>query len=335
MFETILLCVILLVIVALVFDFTNGFHDAANSIATVVATGTLTPNQAVVLAAFFNFIVVFLLPLNIAATIGKGIVDPKIIDLYIIFGALAGAISWNIITWYFGLPTSSSHALIGGLLGSTIVAVGFDAIFYNGVLKIAAFILISPLLGFIIAAGLNTILRALFKDGNSKFEWIFKYLQIITSCFYSMGHGSNDAQKTAGIIFLILISGGYLSIQDSIPMWVIFSSFLVMGLGTLFGGWKIVKTLGYDLAPLTPRNGFCAEISGGTMLFTTSLLGIPVSTTHTITGAVLGVGSSEKNPNVNWKKAKTILIAWFLTIPCSALIAAAFWIAAHSFIGNI
>ena len=330
---TLMLVVIALVVVALIFDFTNGFHDAANSIATVVATGTLTPLQAVSLAAFFNFVAMWIFELKIAATIGKGIVDPGVVDLYVLFGCLTGAITWNMITWWFGLPTSSSHAIIGGLVGATVAKAGLDPLIDGGIIKVAAFILVAPVLGFILGAGISTVLKVAVPENKTTERW-FKWLQVISASLYSLGHGTNDAQKTAGVIFLILIAGGYLTKTDAIPFWVVFSSFAVMGLGTLAGGWRIVQTLGYKLTALNPRSGFAAEGGGSMMLFGASALGIPVSTTHTITGAILGVGSAQREPEVNWAVAGRILIAWIITIPASAMLAAAFWVASMTVAGH-
>lgn len=332
--DTLLLAVIILVAVALIFDFTNGFHDAANSIATVVATGTLTPTQAVCMAAFFNFIAMWIFELKIAATIGRGIVDPSVVDLYVLFGCLSGAIVWNMITWWFGLPTSSSHAIIGGLVGAVVAKAGFDPLIDEGIIKVAAFILIAPILGFILGAGLFTILKVSILESHRSEKW-FRWLQVVSASLYSLGHGTNDAQKTAGVIFLILIAGGYLSKNDAIPFWVVFSSFAVMGLGTLAGGWRIVKTLGYKLTALNPRSGFAAEMGGSMMLFGASSMGVPVSTTHTITGSILGVGSAQKEPDVAWKVAGRILIAWIITIPASALLSASFWVLAKTWAGHL
>jgi PiT family inorganic phosphate transporter len=323
--ETSLLVVISLIVVALIFDFTNGFHDAANSIATVVATKTLTPIQAVAMAAFFNFIIMFFITFKVAATIGKGIVIPQAVTLFVIFGCLMGAITWNLITWWLGLPTSSSHALIGGLIGAAIASGGWNVIMEEGLFRILSFIVAAPIIGFVLGASFNTIVRNMFpKETNNQNKW-FKRLQLLSSACYSMGHGANDAQKTAGIIFLILVAGGYLQATDNVPYWAVLICFIVMGLGTLAGGWKIVHTLGFKLTELSPRQGFSAETGGSMMLFGASVMGIPVSTTHTITGAILGVGASQPEPKVHWKKAGEILIAWILTIPCSALLAYAFW----------
>lgn len=319
---------VILIAIALIFDFTNGFHDAANSIATVVATKALTPLQAVTMAAFCNFIVMFFITFKVAATIGKGIVLPNTITLYVVFGCLMGAITWNIITWYLAMPTSSSHALIGGLVGATLASTGWDSIQQDSLYKILAFIIAAPIIGFMLGAGINTIIRNIFpRETEIQTKW-FRRLQIFSSMCYSMGHGANDAQKTAGIIFLILIASNLITPTQSIPMWAIYSSFIVMGLGTLAGGWRIVNTLGFKLTQLNSRQGFAAETGGSMMLAVASSIGIPVSTTHTITGAILGVGASEAEPKVKWKKAADILVAWVLTIPCSALLAYAYWILA-------
>lgn len=330
--ENTLFIIVFLIALALLFDFTNGFHDAANSIATVVATGTLTPKQAVILAAVCNFVVMFFITTSVAATIGKGIVNPNEIDLYVIFGALAGAISWNIITWYFGLPTSSSHALIGALIGAVIAKMGASPLIWEGINKTLIFIVASPCIGFLLGAGLNTVMRNVLTKETDTHRKYFRYGQILSSAFYSMGHGANDAQKTAGIIWLILIAGGTLSLSDSIPYWVLFISFMAMGLGTLFGGWRIVQTLGFKLTKLTTRGGFTAETGGGVMLFIASFLGIPVSTTHTITGSILGVGASQSEPNVKWRKASQIVLAWIITIPASGFLGAAFEFAVRELI---
>ncbi len=334
MIESGFLIITALVFVALVFDFTNGFHDAANSIATVIATKALTPIQAITLAAFFNFAAIWVFDLKIAATIGKGIVNPEIVDLYVLFGCLAGAIIWNLMTWWFGMPTSSSHAMIGGLIGATIAKSGFEYIISSGIIKVAAFILISPVLGFILAAGIYTIFKTAFPENDISMPW-YKRLQILSSAMYSLGHGGNDAQKTAGIIFLILVAGGILNTTDSIPYWVVFISFAVMGLGTLAGGWRIVQTLGHKLTPLTPAGGVAAEVGGACMLFGASSIGVPVSTTHTITGSILGIGSAYTSPSVSWLVAKRILISWLLTIPAAALLSAAMWVAARAWGGHI
>lgn len=323
--ESALWAAIALIAIAFIFDFTNGFHDAANSIATVVATKTLTPVQAVTMAAFFNFIIMFFINFKVAAAIGKGIVNPATVSLYVVFGCLAGAICWNIITWMLGLPTSSSHALIGGLVGAAVTASGWNAIIEDGFFKIIVFIIAAPIIGFILGAAINTIIRNIFTRETFYQDTWFRRLQLASSACYSMGHGANDAQKTAGIVFLILLASGQISATDPVPMWAIWTSFIVMGLGTLVGGWRIVQTLGFKLTRLSPRQGFAAETGGSIMLFTASAMGIPVSTTHVITGSILGAGASQPNPRVKWKKARDIVIAWMLTIPCSALLGSAFY----------
>ncbi len=324
--ETGLIIIGILVLIALAFDFTNGFHDAANSIATVVSTGVLTPAKAVILAAFCNFIAMFIFDWKVAATVGKGIVDALSVDAHVIFGALVGAIIWNIITWYYALPTSSSHALIGALVGAVIAKTGgLGSILWDGTGKVLTFIVISPVLGFILGAGLKTAARAIIPKDTDRSDWWFRKLQLISCAMYSLGHGANDAQKTAGIILLILISGGILTTTSAIPFWVMFVSFAAMGIGTLFGGWRIVNTMGYKLTELKPKSGFCAELGGSMMLFGASWLGVPVSTTHTITGSILGSGSATPDQIVHWGVAKNIIIAWILTIPMSAIFGAAFW----------
>ena len=330
MIETALWAVIALIAVAYIFDFTNGFHDAANSIATVVATKTLTPFQAVSMAAFFNFVVMFFINFKVAAAIGKGIVDPHGVTMFVVFGCLAGAIVWNLITWVLGMPTSSSHALIGGLVGAAVTANGWEVVNSDGLTKILVFIVAAPIIGFTLGAAINTVIRNIFTQETECQDKWFRRLQLVSSACYSMGHGANDAQKTAGIIFLILLAGGIIAKGDPIPMWAIWSSFIVMGLGTLAGGWRIVQTLGFKLTNLNPRQGFAAETGGSIMLFSASAMGIPVSTTHVITGSILGAGASQPKPRVKWKKAGEIVVAWILTIPCSALLGGAFYyIAAH------
>lgn len=328
--ETVLWAAIALIAIAFIFDFTNGFHDAANSIATVVATKTLTPLQAVSMAAFFNFIVMFFINYKVAAAIGKGIVDPTGVTLFVVFGCLAGAIVWNIITWLLGMPTSSSHALIGGLVGAAVTANGWDTVNEDGITRILVFIVAAPIIGFALGAALNTIIRNIFRTETDYQNKWFRRLQLVSSACYSMGHGANDAQKTAGIVFLILLASNMIPASAPIPMWAIWASFAVMGLGTLFGGWRIVQTLGFKLTELSPRQGFAAETGGSVMLFTASAMGVPVSTTHVITGSILGAGASQPEPHVKWKKAGEIVVAWVLTIPCSALMGSAFYyIATH------
>ena len=318
--------VVVLVLLALLFDFMNGFHDAANSIATVVSTGVLKPHQAVAFAAFFNVVALFVFQLKVATTIGKGTIDPAIVDHYVVFGALCGAILWNVITWYYGLPSSSSHALIGGLVGCGIAKAGTDALVWSGVGKTVAFILLSPLLGFLLGSLLMVAVSWLFfRATPRKVDHWFRRMQLVSASLYSLGHGGNDAQKTMGIIWMLLMATGVASSSDSIPIWVIISCYLAMGLGTMFGGWRIVKTMGQKITKLKPVGGFCAETGGALTLFLATVLGIPVSTTHTITGAIVGVGSTAGTRNVRWGVAGTIVWAWVLTIPCSALLAALAW----------
>ena len=318
--------VIGLVGLALFFDFLNGFHDAANAIATVVSTGTLKPNQAVALAATFNFIAIFVFHLKVAATVGKGIVDPSAVDLYVLFGALVGAVSWNIITWYFGIPSSSSHALIGGIVGATIAKAGTGPLVWAGIGKTVAFIVISPLLGMLLGSIMMLLVaHSFFRVTPTKVDRWFRRLQVLSASAYSLGHGGNDAQKTIGIIGLILYTGGYSQGATDIPGWVIVGCYTAIGFGTLFGGWRIVKTMGQGITKLKPYSGFCADSGGAMTLYLASWLGVPVSTTHTITGAIVGVGSSQRFSAVNWGIAGNIVWAWILTIPCSALIAAAAW----------
>jgi len=316
-----------LVALALLFDFMNGFHDAANSIATIVSTGVLKPYQAVIWAAFFNFLALFVFELKVAATVGKGIADPAVIDQYVIFGALVGAIAWNLITWYYGIPSSSSHALIGGMIGATIAKVGAGSLVVSGIVKTAVFIVVSPALGLVFGGMLMVLVsRLFFRSTPRRMDRWFRRLQLASSALYSLGHGSNDAQKTMGIIWLLLIAAGVSSPQDSMPPgWVIVSCYVAIALGTLFGGWRIVKTMGQRITKLKPVGGFCAETGGAMTLFIASGFGIPVSTTHTITGAIVGVGTSQKLSAVRWGIAGSIVWAWVLTIPASALIAAAAW----------
>ncbi|RQS66827.1 anion permease [Burkholderia sp. Bp8963] len=316
-----------LVLVALVFDFMNGFHDAANSIATVVSTGVLKPQQAVAFAAVFNVIAYFIFHLKVAQTVGKGTIDPEIVDHYVVFGALIGAIGWNVITWYYGIPSSSSHALIGGLVGAALAKSGWGSLNIDGLMKTIAFIFISPLLGFILGSlfmlGVSWLY---FRSPPSRVDRRFRRLQLLSAGLYSLGHGGNDAQKTIGIIWMLLIASGYAAANsDAPPAWVIGACYLSMGLGTLFGGWRIVRTMGQKITKLKPVGGFCAETGGAMTLFIASWLGIPVSTTHTITGAIVGVGATRKLSAVRWGVAGNIVWAWVLTIPASALLAAGGW----------
>jgi len=316
---------ILLVLLALAFDFMNGFHDAANSIATVVSTGVLKPWQAVVWAAFFNVLAWAVFHLSVAATVGKGIIDPAFVDNRLIFGALCGAISWNLITWYYGIPSSSSHALIGGMIGAALVKAGAAPLLWPGILKTASFIFIAPLLGMAFGASLMLIVSwVCFRQTPKRVDKWFRRLQLISSASYSMGHGGNDAQKTMGIIWLLLIANG-VTTKDHLPTWVVMSCFLAIGVGTMFGGWRIVKTMGQRITKLKPVGGFAAECAGSITLFMATHFGIPVSTTHTITGAIIGVGTTRGTSAVRWGVAGSIVIAWIITIPASAGIAAFAW----------
>ncbi|BAL23125.1 inorganic phosphate transporter [Azoarcus sp. KH32C] len=324
--EISLATVVCLVALALVFDFMNGFHDAANSIATVVSTGVLKPHQAVAWAAFFNVVAISIFQLKVAATIGKGTIDPSIVDHYVVFGALLGAIAWNIITWYYGIPSSSSHALIGGLVGAAVAKAGFGALISEGLIKTVTFIIVSPLLGFILGSLMMIIVSWIcFKTSQRKVDKWFRRLQLLSASLYSLGHGGNDAQKTIGIIWMLLIAAGLTSSADPIPVWVIVACYFAIGMGTLFGGWRIVKTMGQHITKLKPVGGFCAETGGAMTLFLATALGIPVSTTHTITGAIVGVGSARRVSAVRWGVAGNIVWAWILTIPCSAVMAALGW----------
>ncbi|BDR07560.1 inorganic phosphate transporter [Comamonas testosteroni] len=321
--------VILLVVLALLFDFMNGFHDAANSIATVVSTGVLKPTQAVAFAAFFNVVAVFVFHLSVAATVGKGIVQPGIVDTHVVFGALVGAITWNVITWVYGIPSSSSHALIGGIVGAVIAKAGAGALIASGIWKTVAFIFVSPVLGFLLGSLMMVLVAWIFRRAspNRVDKW-FRRLQLVSAGAYSLGHGGNDAQKTIGIIWLLLIATGYANAGDAEPpLWTIVSCYLAIGLGTMFGGWRIVKTMGQKITKLKPVGGFCAESGGALTLFFATFLGVPVSTTHTITGAIVGVGSTQRASAVRWGVAGNIVWAWILTIPASAFVASiAYWV---------
>ena len=318
--------VVCLVALALVFDFMNGFHDAANSIATIVSTGVLKPHHAVAWAAFFNVLAIAIFQLKVATTIGKGTIDPAVVDHYVIFGALLGAIAWNVITWYYGIPSSSSHALIGGLVGAAVAKGGFDSLLGAGLIKTISFIIVSPMLGFLLGSLMMVAVSWIcFRTTPRKVDKWFRRLQLVSASLYSLGHGGNDAQKTIGIIWMLLIAAGMSQSSDPIPTWVIVSCYFAIGMGTLFGGWRIVKTMGQRITKLKPVGGFCAETGGAMTLFLATALGIPVSTTHTITGAIVGVGSARKVSAVRWGVAGSIVWAWVLTIPCSALIAALGW----------
>ena len=316
--------VIFLILLALAFDFINGFHDSANSIATVVSTRVLSPRYAVIWAAFFNFVAFLFFGLHVAGTIGKGIIDISIMDSQIILATLSGAIVWDLITWYFGLPTSSSHALMGGLIGSALVKAGTGALVWSGIMKTVVFIFLSPILGLFLGLVIGVIVYNVFrKAAPGQVDHIFRKGQLLSAALYSLGHGGNDAQKTMGIIAGLLFSSGYLSGPFHIPLWVVISCNGAIAMGTMFGGWRIVKTMGQKVAKLKPVDGFCAETSAAATLFLASFFGIPVSTTHTITGAIMGVGSLRRLTAVKWGVAGQILWAWVLTIPASAIISAA------------
>ena len=326
--------VIMLVALALAFDFMNGFHDAANSIATVVSTGVLRPGQAVLFAAFFNFVAIFVFQLSVAATIGKGIVDPGVVDTHVIFGALIGAITWNFITWYYGIPSSSSHALIGGIVGAVIAKAGTGALLSAGIMRTVAFIFVSPLLGFLLGSLMMLAVAWLFrKTTPSRVDSWFRRLQLVSAGAYSLGHGGNDAQKTIGIIWLLLIATGYAATGDKTPpYWVIVSCYIAIAAGTMFGGWRIVKTMGQKITKLKPVGGFCAETGGAITLFIATGLGIPVSTTHTITGAIVGVGAARRASAVRWGVAGNIVWAWIFTIPASGFMAmVGYWLSLQLF----
>ena len=317
---------VLLVALALAFDFMNGMHDAANSIATVVSTGVLRPQHAVAFAAAFNFIAIAVFQLKVAATVGKGIVDPVVVDQYVIFGALCGAIAWNAITGWFGLPSSSSHALIGGMIGATVAKAGFGALIGTGVGKTVLFIFLSPALGFLLGSIMMVVVYWICRRATpARVDRWFRRLQLVSASAYSLGHGGNDAQKTIGIVWLLLIAANVEGAKDSIPAWVIVSCYVAIALGTLVGGWRIVKTMGQKITKLKPVGGFCAETGGAITLFLATGLGIPVSTTHTITGAIVGVGSTRRVSAVRWGVAGNIVWAWIFTIPAAALMAATCW----------
>ena len=324
--------VVLLVVLAIAFDFMNGFHDAANSIATVVSTGVLKPAQAVAFAAFFNLVAIFVFHLSVAATVGKGIVHPGIVDVHVVFGALIGAITWNLVTWYYGIPSSSSHALIGGIVGAVIAKAGASALVAAGIWKTVAFIFVSPLLGFALGSAMMVLVAWVCRRATpSRVDRWFRRLKLVSAGAYSLGHGGNDAQKTIGIIWMLLIATGH-SGADAPPTWTIVSCYTAIALGTMFGGWRIVKTMGQKITKLKPVGGFCAETGGALTLFLATALGIPVSTTHTITGAIVGVGSVQRASAVRWGVAGNIVWAWIFTIPASAFVAAfAYWVSLQVF----
>ncbi|HEV7616545.1 MAG TPA: anion permease [Burkholderiaceae bacterium] len=315
-----------LIALALIFDFMNGFHDAANAIATVVSTGVLKPQTAVAMAAAFNFIAIFVFHLKVATTVGKGTIDPMVVDHYVVFGALVGAIFWNLLTWYYGIPSSSSHALIGGLIGAAVAKAGTGSLVASGLIKTISFIFLSPLLGFIFGSMMMVLVSWIFvRSTPRRVDKWFRRMQLVSASMYSLGHGGNDAQKTMGIIWMLLIAAGASTANDPLPWWVIVSCYTAIGFGTLFGGWRIVKTMGQKITKLKPVGGFCAETGGAITLFLATGLGIPVSTTHTITGAIVGVGAAKKMSAVRWGVAGNIVWAWIFTIPASAFVAAIAW----------
>jgi len=317
------LTIILLIGLALTFDFLNGFHDSANSIATVVSTRVLSPRYAVIWAAFFNFIAFLFLGLHVANTIGKGIIDISIVDQKVIFATLVGACAWDLITWHLGLPTSSSHALIGGMIGAALVKAGPASLVWHGIVKTIIFIFVSPVAGLVLGLGLGTAVYWMFRNSAPrKVDHIFRRGQLVSAACYSLGHGGNDAQKTMGIIAGLLFGAGLMGGKFHIPLWNVIACHAAIALGTMFGGWRIVKTMGQKVAKLRPVDGFCAESGAAIMLFVASAFGIPVSTTHTITGAIMGVGSLKRLSAVKWGVAGRIVWAWILTIPCSAVMAA-------------
>jgi inorganic phosphate transporter, PiT family len=326
--------VAMLVALAIIFDFMNGFHDAANSIATVVSTGVLKPAQAVAFAAFFNLIAIFIFHLSVAATVGKGIAMPGVVDTHVVFGALVGAITWNLLTWYYGIPSSSSHALIGGIVGAVMAKTGAAGLVSAGIIRTVTFIFVSPLLGFLLGSLMMVLVAWVCRRATpSKVDSWFRRLQLVSAAAYSLGHGGNDAQKTIGIIWMLLIATGYATASDaSPPSWVIISCYAAIAGGTMFGGWRIVKTMGQKITKLKPVGGFCAETGGALTLFLATAMGIPVSTTHTITGAIVGVGSVQRASAVRWGVAGNIVWAWIFTIPASAFVAGlAYWFSLQLF----
>jgi inorganic phosphate transporter, PiT family len=318
--------VVFIVIVALVFDFINGFHDAANSIATVVSTRVLTPGQAVIWAAFFNFVAAFGFGVQVATTVGRGVVQPGLVDEWVILAGLAGAIAWDLITWYWGLPTSSSHALIGGFAGAAVMKAGFGSLVSTGLIKIGVFMVLAPLIGLTLGFILMVITINIFKaETPGRVDKVFRRGQLLSAAAYSLGHGTNDAQKTMGIIAVLLFTTGHLGKEFYVPFWVVLAAHAAMGLGTMAGGWRIVKTMGMRITKLRPVGGFCAETAGAITLIGTAIAGIPVSTTHTISGAIMGVGAIQRFSAVRWGVAGRIVSAWILTIPASAAVAAGVW----------
>jgi PiT family inorganic phosphate transporter len=315
-----------IIFVALAFDFINGFHDAANSIATVVSTRVLSPRMAVAWAAFFNFVAFLVFGVHVAKTIGKGVIDPAVVNPDIILAGVSGAIAWNLITWWLGLPTSSSHALVGGFVGAAVAAVGPQAVIVAGIVKIVQFIVLSPLIGFAVAFFNMWLVMWIFRRSTpATVDRLFRRLQLVSAAAFSLGHGGNDAQKTMGIITALLYSTGHLTGDFEVPLWVVLSAHAAIGLGTMAGGWRIVETMGMRLTKLQPVGGFCAETAGALTLFGVTLTGIPVSTTHTITGAIVGVGSTRRLSAVKWGVAGRIVWAWILTMPAAGAIGAILW----------
>ena len=319
--------VLVVILIALIFDFLNGFHDSANSIATIVSTGVLSPQKAVMFAAFFNFAAAFAFGEEVAKTVGSGLVKLDSVDIYVILAGLLGAIFWNVFTWYYGIPVSSSHALIGGYGGAAIAKLGFSVIIWSGFERVVIFIVLAPVIGFILGLLYMLITSWVVKNKKPRqVDGVFRKLQLVSAAFYSFGHGSNDAQKTMGIIVSVLVATNYQA-EFHVPIWVVMSCHLAIGLGTLFGGWRIVKTMGMKITKLKPIGGFCAEFSGATTLLLTAIFGIPVSTTQTITGSILGVGSLKRLSAVKWGVAGKIVWAWVLTIPLSGLVGAlCYWL---------
>jgi PiT family inorganic phosphate transporter len=319
--------VVFIVFVALVFDFINGFHDAANSIATVVSTRVLTPLQAVVWAAFFNFVAAFGFGVHVATTVGKGVVDPGIVDQWVILAGLVGAIAWDLLTWWWGLPTSSSHALIGGFAGAAVAKAGLGSLVASGLVKIGVFMVMAPLIGFVVGFAMMLLTIWVFRRATpGRVDRTFRRGQLVSAAAYSLGHGTNDAQKTMGIVAVLLFSTGHLGPEFYVPFWVVMAAHASLALGTMTGGWRIVKTMGMRITKLRPVGGFCAETAGAVTLIGTAVAGIPVSTTQTISGSIMGVGALQRLSAVRWGVAGRILWAWILTIPASALVAAATWL---------
>ena len=323
-----LTAVVFIILVALVFDFINGFHDAANSIATVVSTRVLTPLQAVVWAAFFNFVAAFGFGVSVARTVGKGVVDAAVVDQWVILAGLLGAIVWDLITWHWGLPTSSSHALIGGFAGAALIKAGPGSLVASGLIKIGVFMILAPLIGLVVGFAMMLLtLRTFRNETPGRVDKVFRRGQLVSAAAYSLGHGTNDAQKTMGIVAILLFSTGHLGPEFYVPFWVVLAAHAALGLGTLAGGWRIVKTMGMRITKLRPIGGFCAETAGAITLLGTAIGGIPVSTTHTIAGSIMGVGAMQRFSAVRWGVAGRIVWAWILTIPASALVAAVSWLA--------